>query len=221
MIAKDLISDIISPLKTSDTVETAISLMDELRVSHLPIVNNRAYLGLVSETDLQDHIENIDTPLGNIKLSHAKPMITSLEHIFDVIKMINDQSLTVLPVIDQDENYVGSVSLESLSKNLSTMAAIQQPGTIIVLEMSENDYSLSEIAQIVESNDAKVLSVYISSTIDSTTMEVVIKVNKQDITGIINTFNRYDYSIKAFYGREEGKDDLKDRYDSLMNYLNV
>jgi CBS domain-containing protein len=221
MIAKDLISDIISPLKTSDTVETAISLMDELRVSHLPIVNNRAYLGLVSDIDLQDHIENIDTPLGNIKLSHAKPMIASLEHIFDVIKMINDQGLTVLPVIDQDENYLGSVSLESLSKNLSTMAAIQQPGTIIVLEMSENDYSLSEIAQIVESNDAKVLSVYISSTIDSTTMEVVIKVNKQDITGIINTFNRYDYSIKAFYGREEDKDDLRDRFDSLMNYLNV
>jgi predicted transcriptional regulator len=221
MIAKDLISDMISPLKTSDTVETAISLMDELRVSHLPIVNNRAYLGLVSDIDLQDHIENIETPLGNIKLSLARPMITSLEHIFDVIKMINDQRLTVLPVIDQDENYLGSVSLKSLSRNLSKMAAIHQPGTIIVLEMSENDYSLSEIAQIVESNDAKILSVYISSSIDSTTMELVIKVNKQDVTGIINTFNRYDYSIKAFYGREEDKDDLKDRFDSLMNYLNV
>ena len=221
MIAKDLISDIISPLKTSDTVETAISLMDELRVSHLPIVNNRAYLGLVSDIDLQDHVENIETPLGNIKLSLARPMITSLEHIFDVVKMFNDQRLTVLPVIDQDENYLGSVSLKSLSRNLSKMAAIQQPGTIIVLEMSENDYSLSEIAQIVESNDAKVLSVYISSSVDSTTMEVVIKVNKQDISGIINTFNRYDYTIKAFYGREEDRDDLRDRFDSLMNYLNV
>lgn len=221
MIAKELISDIISPLKTSDTVETAISLMDELKVSHLPIVNNTAYLGLVSEIDLQDNVENIDTPIGNIKLSLSRPMITSAEHIFDVIKMINDQKLTVLPVIDLDENYIGSISLESLGRNLAMMAAIQQPGTIIVLEMSENDYSLSQIAQIVESNDARVLSMYITSSIDSTTMEVVIKVNKQDVNGLVNTFNRYDYTIKAFYGREEDPDDLRDRYDSLMNYLNV
>ncbi len=87
--------------------------------------------------------------------------------------------------------------------------------------MSQNDYSLSEIAQIIESNDARVLSMYITSRIDSTTMEVILKVNKQDISGIMNTFNRYNYTIKASYGEEEDPGDLKDRYDSLMNYLNV
>lgn len=221
MIAEQLISDIISPLKTSDTVETAISMMDEFRVAHLPVVNNTAYLGLVSETDLQENLEDIDTPIGNIRLSLARPAIRNFEHIYDVIKSMTELGISVLPVIDSDDNYIGAVSFESLNRNMVKMTAIQNPGAIIVLEMSQNDYSLSEIAQIIESNDAKVLSMYITSEIDSTTMEVILKVNKQDITGIINTLNRYNYSIKASFGKEEDPDDLKDRYDSLMNYLNV
>jgi hypothetical protein len=101
------------------------------------------------------------------------------------------------------------------------MAAINQPGSIIVLEMSQNDYSLSEIAQIIESNDAKILSMYITASIDSTLMDVILKINKQDLGAIIQTFNRYNYSVKASYGEEEDPEDLKDRFDSLMNYLNV
>jgi len=104
---------------------------------------------------------------------------------------------------------------------MNKMAAVSQPGSVIVLEMSQNDYSMSEIAQIIESNDARILSMYITSKIDSTNMEVILKVNKQDLNSIIQTFNRYNYSIKASYGQEEDPEDLRDRFDSLMNYLNV
>lgn len=221
MTAKEMVSDIIVPIKTSDTVETAISMMDEFKVSHLPIVNNVSYLGLVSETDLEENMENIDTPIGSIKLSHSRPMISGYQHVYDVIKMMSNLSLSALPVVDSEENYLGVVSLESLSRKLVKLAAVENPGAVLVLEMSQNDYSLSEIAQIVESNDAKVLSMYIATDIDSTTMEVILKINKQDIEGVVSTFNRYNYTIKAYYGREEDPDDLRDRYDSLMNYLNV
>ena len=220
MIALELISDIVAPLKTSDTVETAISIMEEYKVSHLPVVNNRSYLGLVAESDI-DSVTNKDTPVGNVKLSLSRPMISASQHIYDVIRLMSELNLTLLPVVDADENYKGVISLESLTSHLSKIAGIQNPGAIIILEMSQNDYSLSEIAQIIESNDARVLSMYITSRIDSTTMEVILKVNKQDISGIINTFNRYNYTIKASYGEEEDPGDLKDRYDSLMNYLNV
>ena len=100
-------------------------------------------------------------------------------------------------------------------------AAINQPGSIIVLEMTQNDYSLSEIAQIIESNDAKILSMYITSRIDSTLLDVILKINKQDLNAIIQTFSRYNYTIKASYGEKEDPEDLRDRFDSLMNYLNV
>ncbi|MEN8223830.1 MAG: CBS domain-containing protein [Bacteroidota bacterium] len=220
MTALEMISDIIVPLKTSDTVETALSMMNEYKVSHLPVVNNTAYLGLLSETDITTGIEPV-TAVGNVKLSLSMPMVSSYQHIYDVLRLMSDLKLTLLPVIDAEENYAGVISLESLSKNLAKMSAVQSPGAIIVLEMSQNDYSLSEIAQIIESSDAKVLSMYLTSNIDSTTMEVILKVNKQDISGLITTFNRYDYTIKASYGEEEDPGDLKDRYDSLMNYLNI
>lgn len=220
MTAAELISDIIVPLKTSDTVETAISIMEEFKVSHLPVVNNIGYIALVSEEDL-DLVEDKETPVGNIKLSLARPLINSYQHIYDVIRLMNEQKLSLLPVVDSDENYMGSISLESLAENFGIMTAIQNPGAIIVLEMSQNDYSLSEISQIVESNDAKVLSMYITSRMDSTTMEVTLKINKQDISQVMNTFMRYNYTIKASYAEDEDPNDLKDRFDSLMNYLNV
>jgi predicted transcriptional regulator len=220
MLAAELISDIIAPLKTSDTVKTAIAMMEEFKVSHLPVVNNLSYLALVSETDIDAGIDP-ETPLGNVTLSLKRPMVNSYQHIYDVIRLMGEQTLSLLPVVDSDENYIGVISLESLTMNLSKMTSMSNPGAIIVLEMSQNDYSLSEIAQIIESNDSKILSMHISTSIDSTTMEVVLKINKQDISSIVSTFNRYDYLIKASYGEEEDPEDLRDRFDSLMNYLNV
>ncbi len=220
MIASELISDIAVPLKTSDTVDAAISMMAEFRVAHLPVVNNHSYLALVSEDDLMSDVD-LDDPVGSLKLALPRLMINDYQHIYDVIKMMSEHRLTLLPVVDAEENFLGSISLESLAKNIAKMAAISQPGAIIVLEMSQNDYSMSEIAQIIESNDARILSMYLTSRIDSTYMDVILKVNKQDLNAIIQTFIRYNYTIKASYGQEENPEDLKDRFDSLMNYLNV
>jgi CBS domain-containing protein len=220
MIAAELVSDIVVPLKTSDTVDTAISMMAEFKVSHLPVVNNTSYIAMVSEDDLLSDVD-LDAPVGNIKLSLPRLMINDYQHIYDVIRMMSEHRLSLLPVVDSDENYLGAISLESLAINLSKMAAVSQPGSIIVLEMSQNDYSLSEIAQIIESNDARILSMYITAKIDSTIIDVILKINKPDLHAIIQTFNRYNYSIKASYGQEEDPEDLRDRFDSLMNYLNV
>jgi hypothetical protein len=98
---------------------------------------------------------------------------------------------------------------------------LENPGGVIVLEMSQNDYDLSEIARIVESNDAKVLSLFISTHVDSTRLEVVLKLNRTDLGGVLQTFDRYGYFVKASFGDEEDHDDLKENYDSLMNYLNL
>jgi CBS-domain-containing membrane protein len=220
MIASELISDIIVPLKTSDTVDTAISMLAEFKVAHLPVVNNNAYLALVSEDDLMSDVD-LDTPVGNVKLGLPRLMIGATQHIYDVIRMMSEHRLSLLPVVDKEENYIGVISLESLAVNMNKMAAVSQPGSVIVLEMSQNDYSMSEIAQIIESNDARILSMYITSSIDSTNMEVILKINKQDLGGIIQTFSRYNYSVKASYGQDENPEDLRDRFDSLMNYLNV
>jgi len=176
MIAAELISDIVVPLKTSDTVDTAISMLAEFKISHLPVVNNHSYLALISEDDLLSDVD-LEAPVGNIKLALPRLMINEHQHIYDVIRMMSEHKLTLLPVVDADENYVGAISMDSLTGNMAKMAAINQPGAIIVLEMSQNDYSLSEIAQIIESNDARILSMYVTAKIDSTNMDVILKIN--------------------------------------------
>lgn len=221
MLAKDLVSDSITTLKTSDSAELALSIMDELKVAHLPIVNNETFLGLISEDDIFE-INKLDEPIGSYNLSHTGAYVVVSQHIFDVIRLANELELTLVPVIDTKKNYLGCITLQDLVRHFVNITSINHPGGIIVLEVNTNDYSLSEIGRIVESNDAKILSSYLSSFNDSSKLEVTIKVNKIDIAGIIQTFNRYDYIIKSFFSEENRYDDLlDDRFNSLMRYLDI
>lgn len=220
MIAKQLISESIIPLKTSDTGSTALSMMDDYRVSHLPIVNNVDFLGLISDVDIYN-LNNFDEPLGNIGLSLPKPYVIEYDHFYEVVKLTSYLKLTLVPVLDNNSKYLGSITLNNLVKNFSKIVAINNPGGIIVLDINNNDYSLTEIAQIVESNGAKVLSLYVTSHPDSTKIEVTLKINKIDILPVLQTFNRYNYIVKASYSEKENLNDIRERYESLMNYLNI
>jgi CBS domain-containing protein len=221
MIAGKLISDTITPLRTSDTGATALGIMDEYRVAHMPIVNESDFLGIISDTDIYN-LNTFDDPIGNHPLSITGAYVTEDEHIFEVMKVFSEMKLTVLPVLNEKKQYIGVITLANLVQHLSDIAALDNPGGIIILEINEKDYSLSEIAQIVESNDAKVLSLYITSFPDSTKMEVTLKLSVIDLGAVVQTFNRYNYTIKATYSDKEGYDDgLRDRFDSLMNYLNI
>ncbi len=221
MKAKDIMTDNITTLKTSDNAKSALSIMEELKVSHLPIVNNEVFLGLISENDILD-INDMKAPIGNHHLSLSKPNVLFSNQIFDVVRLVAEHSLTLVPVVDDKNNYLGCITLERLTKSFAKISSVGQPGGIIVVEVNAHDYSLSQISQIVESNDAKVLCSYLSAHEDSNKFDVTIKVNKIDISGIIQTFNRYDYIIKWYFSEESRYDDLLDsRYQSLMKYLDI
>jgi hypothetical protein len=111
--------------------------------------------------------------------------------------------------------------MPGLIENLASITAVDNPGGIIVLELNVNDFSLTEIAQIIESNDARLLSLYMTSQPDSTRSEITLKIDRMDIQPILQTFLRYNYTIKASYFESDYTDDLRDRYDMLMNYLNI
>ena len=220
MLAKELISDTILPLKTSDSGLNALNLMEEFKVSHLPIVNNSEFLGLISESDIFE-LNSFEEPLGNHVLSLKKPYVSEDQHVYEVIRQVFEQKLTLIPVVDHNNVYLGSITLQCLVKYFARLAAVDNPGGIIVLEMGIRDYSLSEIARIVESNDASILSSYIMTLPDSTRMEVTLKVNRIDIGPIIQTFIRYDYTIKASFFEGDYNETLRDRYDSFMKFLNI
>ncbi len=220
MLAKELTDDTLLPAKTSDTGSLALAWMDEYKVCHLPIVNNETYLGLISEEDIYTS-NAFDEPLGTHKLTLSDPYVSENQHIFEVIKLATTLKLTLIPVLDLKKNYIGSITLHKLVEKFSEIISIGNPGAIIILEINANDYTLSEISQIVESNDTKILSLYIISHPDSPQIDVTLKLNRMDISALLQTFNRYNYNVKAIFTEQEINDDLQDRYESLMKYLSI
>ena len=221
MLAIELISDIVPPLKTSDTGLQALSWMDAFRISHLPIVNHTEFLGLISDKDIYN-LNMAEEPIGAHRLSLFSPYVFEDQHIYEVIGITSRLKLTVIPVLNRENQYLGLITLHDLVTHFAGLSALQHPGGIIVLDLNEHDYSLTQIAQIIESNDAKILSLYISSDEDSTKLSVTLKINRTDLTSIIQTFERYNYDIKASYMKEDDTDNMyKSRYDLFMRYLNI
>lgn len=220
MIAKELISDNIPPIKPDDSGLRALKWMEEFKVSHLPVVDGRNFLGLITDDDILD-MEVPEQPVSTISDFFEKISINENKHYYDALKVISDEHLSVLPVVNNEGLYTGSISVNNIIEKLSTMAAVNEPGSVLILEVRPNDYSLSQIAQIVESNDARVLSVHIASNFEGN-LDVTLKINRAEINGVIQTFQRYGYVIKStFQVNNFYQEDLKNRFDSLMNYLKL
>jgi len=219
MVAGELISDVILPVHTSDTIQKALDRMVEFRVRHLPIVNEEQFLGLLAETDVLAETD-YSTSIGALALSLVNPYVLEDQHIYDVIRLFYEQQLTIVPVLDTKKNYLGMISINAITEYFAKITSVSQPGGIIVLEINNKNNSLAHMSQIVESDNAQILSSYVSTYPDSTRMDVTLKINKQDISGIVASFLRYEYDIKATFNHNDN-DNSMDRYDSLMNYLNL
>jgi acetoin utilization protein AcuB len=220
MIAKEIASYEILPLNVTDTCSFALNAMEENRVMHLPVVNQRELLGLVTEFDLINHPDPQDI-VGNVKLSLPNAFISAYQHVFDVMKMMTEMKLSLLPVVDQRNSYSGVITLPNLVRFLTLNTSVLNPGGLIILEVAENNYSMAEISQIVESNDARIIGAFFTTHPDSTLIDITLKINNIDLNSVIQTFERYNYTIKATFAEKDDLDDLKERYDALMNYLSI
>ena len=220
MIGSELITDDIPPLKHTDTGETALQWMDEFKVRHLSVLKNESFVGLVSENDLLDK-SDLSKQLTELFDHLPRPYAKGTSHIYEVLNIASLDHLSVVPVLDDQENYLGSIGIASLMQKIADTGSIKEQGGIIVLEMSDSDYSLAHIAQVVESESAKVLSSFITSHPSSKVLELTLKINRLELGRILRALERYDYRVKASFQRNSYHEDLKDRYDELMNYLNI
>jgi len=220
MIVKQIISETIPSLLPSDTVSKALNWMETFKITHLPIVFNNDYLGLISETDILD-IDN-NKPIIDNKLIINDYSITENQHIYDAISIISDNKLSLLPVLSNDNKYVGYIVLQDLLIALKQIISIEEIGSIIVLEMAQNDYTLTEIANIVESENIKIISLYTTTNIKTQKLNITLKFNTDDILPIIKSFERFNYSIKAVFSNNNKSEEFyNDRLDELLFYLNI
>jgi acetoin utilization protein AcuB len=220
MIAKEIATYDILPLNVSDSISYALNAMDENKVSHLPLVNDRELLGVITEFDLNNHPDQNDV-VGNVKLSLPNASISEYQHVFDVMKMIAEMKLTLLPVVEQRNLYSGVITLPNLVRFLTANMSVLSPGGILILEVAEKDYSMAEIAQIVESNDARLFASFLTNRPDSTVLDILLKVDLTDLGPVIQAFERHNYTIKATFAEKDDLDELKERYDALMSFLSI
>ncbi|HMC96292.1 MAG TPA: CBS domain-containing protein [Flavobacteriales bacterium] len=219
MHAIDLITPDIPPLRPQDDVGRALDWMEEFKVGHLPVVNEQRLVGIVKDQDLVDRSDphaSVSAVMEQVEV----PFIRGGQHIYEVMKLFSERGLTVVPVLDEMGRYLGCITEHEALKRLAEVTNIHEIGSIVVLEMNQIDYSLHEIARLVEGNDGKVLSVYSHTLPGSTRIEVTLKINREDISDILRSFERYEYFVKSTYQGSRLHDDLRGRYEELMRFIN-
>ncbi len=221
MVAKELISTDIPPATIEMTGKDAFRIQSDFHVKHLPVVSAEGkLLGLISEEDIFNH--KLYEPISQYDYSMMRKMsVQQDEHIFDVMRLMGETNLSLIPVTDATGTYLGSITHDQVVKHLSGTTSITEDGGIIVLDMPHRDYSLSEISRVVESEDAKIISATITSNTNDELLELTLKLNRPDIFRIVSALERRGYLIKETHVESGYEDDLRDRYDNFMRYLNV
>ena len=185
----------------------------------MPVVKDNILQGMVSEETISS--EDPDTLISNVQLDKVYVFVSETDHVFEVLGRLAQNKMTVVPVVDSEGNFAGMISQEDLIKYYANTYSFKEPGAIIVIETTKKGYSLSEISRVIELENAYIISSFITSSPDSEISLLTLKVNQQEISHILSALERYDYKVKASFVEDEYSDDLKDRYNMLMNYLNV
>lgn len=218
MLTRDLISNSIPYLHKDDKVFHALQLMNDYHVTHLPVVEDNNYLGIVSEEQL------LQTDDGNmvsqLQITDDSTSVQAGDHFLKAIQAAVINKLSIIPVVEEKQ-LLGIVTYDDLLRNASEFLSLNKPGALIVLELESKNYSFTEINRIVETNDAQITQLNSFTDAETGIMQVTIRVSKLEVSDIISTFQRYEYNVKYYFGEELYENELRNNFDNLMNYLKL
>lgn len=215
------ISKDIKPLQLEGKIDLALALMEEMKFSHLPVIDEDSkYLGVVDEESLMEALlEGNEISKCNRCLQAYSANLDS--HILDVVRIAGEGILSIVPIVDHENIYRGYISPLELLQDLGSQTTFKEDGGVLVLKIPITDYQLSQIAQIVESEDARILGLLVGSSSEINSVDVTLKINQKDLGRIIKSFERYSYNIVEVYHKSLFDDSASQRYESLMRYLNT
>ncbi len=219
MLCKDLISNLIPALNIKDTAERALQIMEEYHLSQLPLLEKNNYLGILTESELLD-LDILNKSLEQLKIPIVQAGVLENAHAYEALKLVQDFNLLVVPVLDENRLYKGCIGQENLLQYLSNGTQYANEGGIIVLSTEVNNYSLSLIARLAESDNINILSV--SNTLSSDGyLQITLKTNKLDLRSFIASLERFNYELLEVHGMDRESVSVQDNYDSFMKYINI
>lgn len=220
MNISQVITDRNYAVKPTDSKRYILDKMADLRLAQLPVVKGELFLGLVSYESLTGP-EHMDDRIEQSGFAYQQVHLFDTQHIYDAVLFFQVHPLDLLPVLDEEYLYLGALTPLDVVDAMGQTMSVNHPGGIIILEMGNRDNALSHIAHIVEAENTQILSSYVRMFADSSRLEVTIKVNTADISSIVAAFLRHDYTVKSTYNDENSRDNSRDRYEQLMNYINM
>ncbi len=220
MLISQFLSNADFSIQNADSIQQALEKLQDMLCKELVVLNGDDYIGLVNETILLD-AEDEDAPLSSIKVNTAPIQLKFNQHPYDALVMITVYNSTIIPILDQDNKYIGVSTQLDILKAISSIQSQNESGAIIVLATGLHDFSLSQIAHLVESDNCRILNCATKINLESDNIEVTLKVDKSNINALLNSFLRHNYLILETHNTIAAFDDTADRYQQLMNYINI
>ncbi len=220
MIARQLISESqVKPLSINDSCAEALVKMTQCQLSSMPVTDGEKLVGIVHEYDI---ITAKDSEiLVNKVIDEDNVFAVENEHFFEVLTKIASFKSQIMPVVDAEGVYIGLINQNDIIRYYAETYAIAEQGSIIVIETTKAEYSLSEVTRVIEQEGALIMTSFITTQPNSTNLLLTLKIDHLELGRIIKALERYSYIIHATFQEQEYKDDLQERYDMLMTYLNV
>ena len=220
MLTQDLLNHSIPQLGLQDNVGKAKQLINDFKLTHLPVVSGKQFLGLISEEDLLD-IEEDKIKIEKVREFFQLAFIQDDLHFLEAVNFCNRMECNTVPVLNKQNEYLGIITATQLLKTMSDFNGTSEPGGLVVMETERVHFSISEISRIVESNDCTMLQLNTSTDNTSGIIRITIRVNRTDIHSLISTFERFEYQIICHFGEKQSDDKTDSNYKNLIRYLNV
>jgi acetoin utilization protein AcuB len=219
MLANQLITHHYPTVEPDDKILLALQLADDFDILHIPVVENNKYLGIISKDDLLDADDS--SPVKAVMDKMLQKSVKLSDHFLTALKLAAQNNLSIVPVLNNEQEWIGAIPSADLLKASSQFVGAEEPGAVIILEMERKSYSFGEISRLVETNDAYITQFNTSFENETGLLIVTIKINKVEVSDILSTFQRYEYSIRHFMGEEQYENELRNNYDHLMSYLRI
>ena len=220
MLTAELINKNIPRLQLQDNITKALRLIADYRVTHLPVVSNDNYLGLISEDDLLDADDNKLT-VEKLQEHFIPSSIKENIHFLNAVNFSNQYETSIVPVVNDANELTGVITLGDLLKTLGDFSGANEIGGIIVLQMERSQFAISIISRIVESNDATILHLNTTTNAETGLLTVTLHLNKKETSAIVAAFERYEFDVIFHFSDEKFENNIETNYHHLMNYLDI